>query len=423
MTVLNDSIQLALAGAKGVTVHNGSLRLQFKLPDKIRPVRKSLGYSPTEHNIRAAELTLQNIKRDVANALYKNDPDEFWRRHFPTNSINQGSAITVRQCYEEFKHANINSLSDSITDKLTSSLNWLKHYGLENRPIRELTKNVLNNIRQKTISGNKTEDFQGCRSGTVREYTNSLKLVLDYAFEQNYIKQNPVPLLLKVTEDDFEDEDLDVRPFSQLELDSLLSVIHVPQVKLMAKLLAWTGMRHGELKALAWEDINLKHRVIHVKYNLTRKGKLKPTKTRAGNRKIELLPAAVEVLKKQKEHSFKLPQRLEIINFRNQKTKTLNRRRVFLSRGNEPYKRPELTTAPKQWKKWLEEAGLEHRPAYQLRHTFASRLLMASAEPSWLAKQMGHKDWGMVRKVYAKWIQNEKPDYVKGLAQNLGQSY
>ncbi|RTR26816.1 hypothetical protein EKG39_21235 [Shewanella atlantica] len=64
-----------------------------------------------------------------------------------------------------------------------------------------------------------------------------------------------------------------------------------------------------------------------------------------------------------------------------------------------------------------------HRPAYQLRHTYASQLLMAGAEPSWLANQMGHSDWGMIRKIYAKWISSEKPDYVKEMAKKLNQTY
>ncbi|PKH62866.1 hypothetical protein CXF83_09850 [Shewanella sp. Choline-02u-19] len=101
----------------------------------------------------------------------------------------------------------------------------------------------------------------------------------------------------------------------------------------------------------------------------------------------------------------------------------MKRRRVFVSRKNEPYKRPELSTTPKQWKNWLIKAGLAHRPAYQLRHTYASQLLMIGAEPSWLAGQMGHSDWGMIRKIYATWIKAEKPNYIEELANKLKQTY
>ena len=69
-----------------------------------------------------------------------------------------------------------------------------------------------------------------------------------------------------------------VKPFTVDELDCLLATIHVPSVRQMVKFLAWTGLRHGELKALAWEDVDLENKRITVKYNLTRKGKLKPPK-------------------------------------------------------------------------------------------------------------------------------------------------
>ena len=95
----------------------------------------------------------------------------------------------------------------------------------------------------------------------------------------------------------------------------------------------------------------------------------------------------------------------------------------MLSRGNQPYKRPELTTKSKQWENWLIKAGVSHRPAYQLRHTFASCMLMIGAKSTWLAKQMGHEDTGMINKIYGKWIKNDDPDYVEGLAAKLGQTY
>ena len=189
----------------------------------------------------------------------------------------------------------------------------------------------------------------------------------------------------------------------------------------MVTLLAWTGMRHGEIKALSWEDIDLSLNSIHVKYNLTRKGNIKLTKTKAGIRKIELLPAAKQVLLQLKELTFKVPAQLDIIHYKNHKTKDLMRRRVFLSRENKPYKRPELTTVPKQWANWLKEANLSYRPAYQLRHTYASQMLMAGAQPTWLAGQMGHSDTSMISKVYGKWIPQQDPDYISNLAIKLGQ--
>ena len=48
---------------------------------------------------------------------------------------------------------------------------------------------------------------------------------------------------------------------------------------------------------------------------------------------------------------------------------------------------------------------------------------MADANHAWLAKQMGHKDWGLIQKIYGKWIDAEEPDYINEIAKKLGQLY
>ncbi|MBU3823868.1 MAG: hypothetical protein H9917_03455 [Candidatus Oceanisphaera merdipullorum] len=46
-------------------------------------------------------------------------------------------------------------------------------------------------------------------------------------------------------------------------------------------------------------------------------------------------------------------------------------------------------------------------------------MLMIGAHPAYLAKQMGHKDWGMIRTIYAKWVDNENPNYRDELINKL----
>ncbi|MCV6610308.1 MAG: tyrosine-type recombinase/integrase [Amphritea sp.] len=56
------------------------------------------------------------------------------------------------------------------------------------------------------------------------------------------------------------------------------------------------------------------------------------------------------------------------------------------------------------WTSALAKAGIKYRNPYQTRHTFASTMLSAGKNPLWVAQQTGHKDWGMIRKVYGRWI-------------------
>ncbi|MFM4917239.1 MULTISPECIES: tyrosine-type recombinase/integrase [Aeromonas] len=85
------------------------------------------------------------------------------------------------------------------------------------------------------------------------------------------------------------------------------------------------------------------------------------------------------------------------------------------------YIRHKLFTAPGYWAPLLRKVQLTHREPYQLRHSYASLLLIAGAHPAYLAKQLGHKDWGMIRTIYAQWVSNDNPDYRNELAEKLGQ--
>lgn len=463
-----EAIAAALASAKGVELHGDKLRIRYKLPDKANYSWKSLRISPTLNNVKLATKRRADVIEDIENHLYKNDPDSFWKKHFTLDPSNIRTSITAEELYREYKEAKVNYLSDSKHDKLTTSLNWLAHHKLDQKDLSELTTESLENIRQKSVKHTKAQlieerellfasklaneygesfvklmdereinklrkvfekdnpiKFMGCAATTVREYSKSVKQVMDFAIKQGYIKENPMDGVEKLASDTIKLIQMKARikPFSQQELDSLLNVIHLPKVKLMVTFLAWTGLRHGELKALAWEDVDFENRIIHVKYNLTRKGNLKTVKTAAGIREVELFPIALEVLKQLKEISFGLPPVKDVIHANNQKSIMIPRRRVFLSRDNQPYRRPELTTKSKQWENWLIKAGVSHRPAYQLRHTYASRMLMIGAKDAWLAKQMGHADKGMIDKIYGKWINDDEPNYVEGLAAKLGQTY
>jgi integrase len=59
------------------------------------------------------------------------------------------------------------------------------------------------------------------------------------------------------------------------------------------------------------------------------------------------------------------------------------------------------------WMSALKAANITYRNPYQTRHTYSSMLLSSGSNPLWLAQQMGHKDWGMIRKVYGRWISND----------------
>ncbi|MDB6084161.1 MAG: site-specific integrase, partial [Gammaproteobacteria bacterium] len=63
-----------------------------------------------------------------------------------------------------------------------------------------------------------------------------------------------------------------------------------------------------------------------------------------------------------------------------------------------------------RWQEACTAAGVRYRPPKQLRHTYASWMLMAREDPLWIAKQMGHRDVSITLRVYAKYVQGMNPD-------------
>lgn len=402
-----------LKAAKGISEYKGNFRVQFKLPDLKSAVRRSLGIMACEENLETAIASLSAIKRDIANGAYRVDPESFWDTHFP-NSVKSESVkvFTVGSIFDMYEEENYADLTESLKSKFKSCKTWAARNKLIDLDIKELTHKHLNKARNSSA--------KNLAVSTVIEYSQTLNRIIQLAVEDAIIEYNPFLKVSKLDPDEKLNED--VLPFTNEELTSLLNVVHVAQTKVMIEFLAWTGLRPGEMKALAWEDIVLDEKNltghIDVKYNLDRKGKLKSPKTRSGKRTVELLPTTVELLIEQKKCSYSTQASDEVIHYKHGKTETVTRRRVFLSREGKPYKRPELTTAPKQWANWLKKAKLTHRPPYQLRHTYASRMLKAEANHVWLAKQMGHADWGMIRIIYGKWI-DEGRDEINKVAANL----
>lgn len=56
------------------------------------------------------------------------------------------------------------------------------------------------------------------------------------------------------------------------------------------------------------------------------------------------------------------------------------------------------------WLLILARAGIPYRNPYQIRHTYASTLLTAGANPWHVAQQPGHEDVEMVFRTYGKFI-------------------
>ena len=216
---------------------------------------------------------------------------------------------------------------------------------------------------------------------TLNNTLSPLRAVFLDAFEDEMIDRNPLARIpafpvLRREPDPFTAKEI------ELTLSALGNLSTAAQVYFMFAF--GSGLRTSELLALLWSDIDLDRAAVVVTKAKV-KGRIKEPKTSSGRRIVDLQPLARRAIELNRE-------------CRN------SRAEVFVDdRTGMPW-RSGQSLRKGFWYRALESAGVRRRNPYQTRHTFASHLLSAGANPMYVAEQMGHRDWGMIRSVYGRWL-------------------
>ncbi len=215
-----------------------------------------------------------------------------------------------------------------------------------------------------------------------------LRAVLADAVEDELIDRNPLANWKPTVAAKPREEDV-IDPFSVEEIRAILRAAEAPMDN-MIQFGFWTGLRISELLAIEWRDVDWRQGVVRIRRALVR-GEVKVTKTEAGTREVTLLEPAREALQAQRAatelHGGPI--------FRNPRT-------------GEPWL-DDQQLRKGFWERILRRAGVRYRYPNQMRHTYASTMLSAGENPAWIAAQMGHRDWGMIRRTYARWLPSADP--------------
>jgi integrase len=232
----------------------------------------------------------------------------------------------------------------------------------------------------------------------LRYAVHPLKLLTLYPLE-GLVVSRPTPIRAKK-----------IDPFTFDEIQRILAVLEPPFAN-MVEFWVWTGLRMGEVIALLWADADLEAGFAHVK-QAARGKRRKAPKTAAGNREVTLLPPALEALKRQKAHTRLLHKEIflhpgTLISYKcDGKVVHTGRRRP--TTVNRPFGNDKAIR--NFWRPALIAAGVRYRPPKQLRHTYASWMLMRREDPQWVAKQLGHEDVSITLKRYVKYIPSMNPN-------------
>ncbi|WAJ69737.1 tyrosine-type recombinase/integrase [Catenovulum adriaticum] len=357
----------------------------------IKPNKSSIAIEFTYNNVRCRETIkctptktrMQELARKREAILYEISLGIFdYAKHFPNSkkatelSSNKANAITIKQLITDWfeRQRKVCQLSTIRGYKSVIYYHLIPQFG--HLKLAELKPTMVTDWMTDLIC-------DGTKPKRVNNILTPLRDAYKRAYLDSVIDKNPMDRVknLKL-------ERPDIKPFTESEINSILSFIPNESDRNMIELAFYTGLRTSEYMALTWSDVDFKNKRLNIDKALVYKH-LKSTKTKSGIRTIELHDRALQALHKQKALN------LNIENI------------LFPDLKNKSHWHDTSAIRKRIWIPALEKADLEYRNPYQTRHTFASQMLSQGKNPLWVANQMGHIDWGMIIKTYGKWIRND----------------
>ncbi len=280
-------------------------------------------------------------------------------------------------------------LADGKIKKLTI-LREQQHYALHIYPafgerllssITPLEVEIWQNAKMKEINP-KTKKLY--KVGTILKFRSILFGIFTHGVNVELIEKNPMdkvasPKSLKYLPKEQLKED--INPFTDKEMEQMLGSAN-GYMHNFIRLMRFTGIRPGEMVALEWSDCDFEKRTLSISKNRQR-GKDGKPKTESSNRVVDLIEPAIEALKAQ----FEL---------------THDKEKIFVNSSKKPFYAHDIVAHNLQL--ILKNAGVEERPLYNLRHTFASQMITKGVNILWVSRMLGHKDVAITLQVYAKFI-------------------
>lgn len=344
------------------------------------------------------------------------------------------SFATAKEAYNAGLEIEANRRKGILIDPKNSTLEewkerWIQEYALEReaRPttvrnrttaINSLIKYLGAQTRLKDVTSYDYQQYlnklklKGRYKGTIQEYHNGAALYFADAVRKEIIATDPTKDAIlpafKKTLKDIESGKTDVPKFlEKKQLKHLLNIIRfrgTTQEYNLFLVLAYTGIRLGELLALKVSDFNEKDRYISVTKTLTvlsgiRSYTLGPPKNDTSIRKVTIGDSVIKAIKSQ-------------LAWRQQKIddELLVHDADFIFWSMDYYGYPASPTwTQERFRYFLTVAELpDGLTPHSLRHTHVSLLAEAGEELAVIQERMGHKNDDITRRVYLHVTEEQK---------------
>ncbi len=215
-------------------------------------------------------------------------------------------------------------------------------------------------------------------------YVRSIGIIvtsaLRYATDNNLCCQN----ISKVRKPCVTPKEIEVIPLAEQQKMESYIRSHITPTGIGVILSLYTGLRIGEICALAWNDIDLENRVIYVNHTLSRikddknntVWRIETPKTSSSKRKIPITAPLYDILSEYKQ--------ISLSPFVVSKGKYFVNPRTFES----------------HFHKLIDACGIKQTNFHVIRHTFATRCIEAGVDIKSLSEILGHSDISITLRTY-----------------------
>ncbi|MGH0950470.1 tyrosine-type recombinase/integrase [Bacillus mycoides] len=321
---------------------------------------------------------------------------------------------------------------------------WLKHYKSQgakissirarrialDRVIDDLGQIPIQKITKKAYQDTIDKFANTFSSNYISSIHSSTNMVFVYAQENKLIKEIPtkgikLPKKKKTVSDLEQGNEIHEKFLEKEELEEFLTVAKNEGLEgdlLAFTMLAYTGLRIGEMVALKWSDIDLDNqtlRVIKTYYNPTN-NKLKytilPPKTECSIRTITIDPLLIDLLQLHKQEQKKVKE----------ENKPFYNNNDFIFSTNEGYPKT-IKHLSIRMQRLLKKTCIQKQVTpHSFRHTHTSLLIEANVHIKEIQERLGHSDINTTMDIYAHMTKNIKKEasnkfsnLMKDLSKNL----
>ena len=340
---------------------------------------------------KSAELALPRLKLEIANK----------------GAIEKDNNVLFSKVYHEWYQQYINTVRESTYARTAGMFDNLILPIFGDKRIRTITTTQV----QKAVN----KWFKEVTYNYKRWY-NYTVAVFDFAIKRGYMAgKNPAKLItLPKKPDNYGDKPENF--WSKQELATFFSLVNQkeqPEQFALFRLLAFGGLRRGEVLALTWGDLNTSKNTLRINKTLTQgmKGKqiVQAPKTRKSRRTIILDSKTMEILKHwriaQKRRYMALG-----INTMNQK------QLMFATR----YNTHKVLNCPSKWlRAIIKGSKLKPITVHGFRHSHASALFAGGASIKEVQDRLGHEDVQTTLNVYTHVTKDQNKEAVDKLVNYL----